>query len=171
MATDKMSLGTSALMVTSLPRVTKKIKSVLEKARIDFRSQDIYQFIDRDNQQGISQLYSLMPVYAECLDNAQVDTRGNLERAWTRCTDHAHVKRSVDNLLEAEEEFEDFVDEVERELRKKESPYAVKSSALAGHKLPKGLALITASTGKPLTLEACWKDSKYTLFVLIRHFG
>ena len=168
---SRFTLGTVPLLTSSLPRVTEKLGEVIEKTRHDLYNQDIYKFMDKENDNGICQLYAMMPVYAKCLNDTQVSTRARLERLWVDYSDHPRVTEAVDKMFEAEDRFEDFVDEIERVLREREKEFAVKGSALAGQALPKDLPVITASTGTPSTLEECWSGSKYTLFVLLRHFG
>lgn len=171
MAGAKYVLGPSPLMVMNLPTATKGIHGVIRKARHDLNRLDIYQFLNRDNKDGVCQLYAVVSIYAECLRETNAMTRTQLERMWTSCYDHPSVKEAVDELLDVEELFEDLVDDIEKALRLREKEQATKGSALSGNVLPKDLGLILASSGKPTTLEACWMHSKYTLFVLLRHFG
>ena len=167
----RYTLGSSPLVVTSFPRATRNICGVIEKARKDLREQDIYQYMDRDNKNGVSQLFTIVSIYADLFRDTNTGNRPKLEKLWRSCYDHPGCKECVDELLDAEEHYEDFVDEIEKALRVGEKAQTVRSSALAGHVLPKDLSLVMAATGKPSTLGTCWKDSKYTLFVLIRHFG
>ena len=168
---DGATSDTSPLIMASVPLVAERIEQVLAKARLDMRSQDLDQFLDRDNPSGISQLYTIMTAYADCFQNANVTSKRQLERLWADNSNHPNIKKAIDNLREAEVQFEDFVAEIEIELRKKESQFDVKGSALTGQALSKDLTLIDATSKKVTTLEGCWKDSSFTLFVLLRHFG
>ena len=87
------------------------------------------------------------------------------------CFPDRQVQEGVDDLLSAEERYEEFVAEVDQELKKKENVLDLPTVVTLGDRLPADLSLVKAKSGEVISLESLWRKSKYTLFVLLRHFG
>ena len=159
-----------SLLLSSLSTLSEKIASVVKQAKTDFNAaSDVYDYIRTTNKSaGIRKLF-IMPLYIECFSSVGVKTRTELEQVWAKSYSDHQVREAVEELLENEENFCEFAMEVDKVL----SLYEKKSNPTAkvGQDLPKDLALTDAGTGQEMLLESYWKESKFTWFVFLRHFG
>lgn len=157
-------------LLSAISNLSEKIASTVKQAREDFKAaSDVYEFINTRNvAAGILKLF-IMPLYIECFKSVGVKTRAELEELWTKQYSDHDVREIVEELLENEDSVREFAVEVDRELilhEKKSNP-----PAEVGQALPKDMALIDAETGQEMPLETYWKESKFTWFVFLRHFG
>lgn len=160
-----------ALLVSSLGALRDSIAKVVQQGRANYKaSKDVHDYMRGGNDRGIGKLFGWRP-YTECMKRTAVQTRAELEQLWRRHYVHPEVRDAVDDLLEVEEDFAEFVNEVDKELSLYEDKIAYKDVAEMGQMLPKDLEVIEASSGQLATLESYWKGSKFTLFVVLRHFG
>ena len=159
-------------LVSSLEPLIEKLESVVEQGKACFKaSANVNDYIGLENKNGIRQVFSAMPVYADTMEKLGVRKRSELEKLWGKHYRHAAVRESVEMLLEAEENFTEFISEVDKELILYEDQHHTFNPLTEGELLPKSLALVEASSGERFTLETYWKQSRFTLFVLLRHFG
>ena len=159
-------------LVSSLSDLGEKITNIVSKVQDNFRaSTDLYEFIRLGNKNGITALFGVSHAYSDCMKTLGVRTKAELEQLWKKCYREAEVRDAVEMVLEGEQAFAEFVAEVEKELIPYEDKSISKGPAMAGQVLPKDLGLFDATSGQPVTLDTYWKESKFTLFVLIRHFG
>lgn len=161
-----------AALISSILWLGEKIESVVRQVEENFNaSSDLYHFMKLGNRNGITPLFAVSHAYSDCMKRVGVQSRVELERLWAQHYGHAEVRDAVETLLEAEEAFTELVGKVERKLVPYEDMAIANRPAIVGKLLPKELGLIDASSGQPTTLDTYWKDSKFTLFVLVRHFG
>ena len=173
-AVDRPAAGPEgrAALISSILWLSEKVESVVRQVEENFKvSSDLYHFMKLGNRNGITALFAVSHAYSDCMKRVGVQSRVELERLWAQHYSHADVRDAVEALLEAEEAFNEFVGKVERKLVPYEDVAITKRPATVGQLLPKELGLIDASSGQPTTLDMYWKDSKFTLFVLVRHFG
>ncbi len=116
-------------------------------------------------------LIAVVTGYIECMGKLGVRTRKELEKLWDVHYNEPGVEDAVKHLLQAENSFSEFVAEVENKLSSFEDKLTTNAAAQVGQVLPKDQSLIDIPSGKPITLEECWKGAKFTLFVLLRLFG
>ncbi len=160
------------MVVSSLSDLSERIVGVVNRVWENYRaSTDLYEFIKRGNREGITALYAVSHAYSDCMKRVGVQTRVELEQLWGQHYSDPQVRDAVEAVLEAEEKFAEFVARVEEELVPCENVSVSNDPAIVGQVLPKDLGLLDASSGQPTTLDAYWKESKFTLFVLVRHFG
>jgi hypothetical protein len=161
-----------SLLISSVSALSEKIESVVSRVRENFRaSSDLYEFIKLGNKNGVTGLYAVSHGYSDCMKAVGVRTRAELEQLWRRYYSDEQVRDAVEALLEGEGAFTQFLEEVERELIPLEDKGATQSPAAVGKVLPEDLALLDVSSDRLTTLDTYWKDSKFTLFVVVRHFG
>lgn len=117
-----------------------------------------------------SPAWALAPLYADCYTRSGAKTRNELEQIWK---DHARskaVQESAGEVLDAEQEFQSFIDKLAAVLDKVEDRDACPNVSVVGSQLP-NLCLINARSGSSMALDSYWKRSPFTHFALIRHFG
>lgn len=165
------------LLVSSLQALTKSFNNAVEGARKEFEaSNDIYQFLKFERREsGIQKMSRLFTtaVYgcAQCMKKLGVCTRTEMEKLWEKHLGNPDVKEAVDTFMEAEKSWLEFVAEVDSKLSIEEDKLTTNTPASIGKQLPKDFCFIDASSGHPANLEVIWEESKYTLFMYVRHFG
>ena len=160
-----------ALLLSSLEKLTDGLNKVIEEGRRSYKECGLDKYLSFENPNGIRCLFRPMPMYVECMRAVGVRTRSELEGVWMGYFSDGQVRERVDDLLSAEERFGEFVAEVEQELKKKEDALDLQNVVTLGDQLPADLSLTKAKSGDVISLESLWRKSKYTMFVLLRHFG
>ena len=167
--------STPALLVSSLSTLQEKCTAVLQQARKNFQARkDLHHYLSFFNENGIGTLFGVSSAYADCMKTLGVRTKEEFEQLWKQHSSDPGVKEAVEGMLEGEKKFAEFVAEVDNEMGN--TPYEDENGcsedpAAVGQVLPKDLHLLDATSGQPVTLDTYWKESKFTLFILIRHFG
>lgn len=159
-----------SLLLASLQTLERGLRQMVEKGRRDFVTLTLDEFLSGNNYQG--GVYSVYPVqlYVDCMVSVGVSSREELEQLWKEHYRHADVQDSVEELLATEEEYKSFIAEADEELQKYEDTIASASVITAGLQLPRDLSILEAVSGQPVSLESIWTKSRFTLFVLQRHF-
>ena len=159
-----------SLLVTSLQSLERGLRQMVKKARKDFLTLTLDEFLSGDNYQG--GVYSAYPVqlYVDCMVSVGVSSREELEELWKEHYRHASVRDSVEEVMMAEEEYRSFITEADEEVQRYEDGIASASMATVGCQLPKDLTLLEAVSGQATSLESIWTKSRFTLFILQRHF-
>ena len=169
---ESSSPSSSAVFISSVSALSERIVSVVSQVREYFRaSSDLYDFIKLSNRKGISALYAVSHAYSDCFKEVRVQTRVELEQLWGQLYSDPQVRDAVEALLRGEESFMELLTEVERELIPFENQSVTNDPAIVGQVLPRDLALLDVSSGQRSMIEEYWKGSKFTLFVVVRHFG
>lgn len=160
------------LLVSSLTAIVQKFESVVQETREDLRkTEDIVEFLKwtTDYNHGIMKLCGLVPAYVEAMSNLRVQSRAELKKLWTKHCGDARVKQAVDELLEAESNYEKFLAEIDQQqLNPLEDKLTTKSGAQVGQSISMDLKIAKIPSGQQVSLEECLKGDKYTLFVLLR---
>ena len=156
-----------ALLLSFLGKLTDGLNKVVEEGRKSFKESGLNEYLSFENPSGIRCLFRPMPMYVECMKAVGVRTRSELEGVWKGCFSDGQVQESVDDLLSAEERYEEFVAEVDQALKKKEDVLDLQTVVTLGDRLPADLSLTKAKSGEAVSLESLWRKSTYTLFVLL----
>ena len=97
-------------------------------------------------------------------------TRAQLEQLWASYYSNEDVRECVEDLLEAENAYGQFMADIDEATQAYEDKLAL-DIAGEGSSLPPDLSLTDTMTGEPLRLEKVWKKARFTLFVLRKHFA
>lgn len=160
------------LLLSALPALSAKVGSVVERVReLYSASSDVSEFMEVGQGRGLRHLFSVTPAYAQCMRKVGVKSRVELEGVWARHYGDPEVREAVDALMEEEDDFHQLVAQVEKKLSASEDEATTHPPASVGQLLPKDLQLTEASSGQNVPLGASWTGSKFTLYVLLRHFG
>lgn len=162
-------------LLSSLSKIVKSLEDVVEQGernRVD--AGGIEDYINFENPRGIKLMFKPMLIYAECLSKHKVNTWEELEKVITKHYRDGEVHDVIEELLSAEENYAHFFKKREEELAAFEMETSCGEIDLVtiGKEIPKDLVLIDARSGdsKPLVSGYCLR-SKYTLFILVRHYG
>ena len=159
-------------LVSALNKLTNALENTVNECTRHFESaQDVEEYIKLDNKTGIRLAYAPMPAYAECMSSVSVKNRKELEQVFSRHYQDEDVNDCVEDLLANEERYNKLMVRIDKELVKVEDRCAYSDVVSVGKTLPSDLSLVEASSGVMTKLESYWKQSKYTLFILVRHFG
>lgn len=161
-----------SVLISSVSTLSEKIECVVSQVRENFKaSTDLYDFIKLGNRNGISALFAVSHAYSDCMKAMGVRTKAEMEQLWGKHYSDVLVRDTVEALLDGEESFTEFLAEVERELIPCEDESVTNDPAMVGQVLTKDLTLLDVSSGQHSTIDAYWKGTKFTLFVVVRHFG
>ena len=161
-----------ATLISSMQQITESLETTISDAERNFQaSGEVQSYISLDNPSGIRHLFAPMTVYAHAISSVQCKTWKEVEHCLSSHYRDADVCEAVEDLMSAEDSYKNFVAMVEAELIKHEDQCAVKNIITVGDPLPLDMALTSATDGQPVTLRSHWESSKYTLLILIRHFG
>ena len=171
-----MAEASVSVLVSSLTALAEKTESFVQATREEFEKRadlDFHQFLlfHSSFEQGISRLLCVLYAYAECMKSVGVKTKAELEQLWTKHYSEDGVKAAVESLLLAEKHYTQLIDTIDEKLSPHEEKSTTSAPAQTGEALSKDCTLIEIPSGQPRTLEAYWKEAKYTLFVLLRLFG
>lgn len=162
-------------LLSSLTKIVESLENVVEqgeKNRADAGGVDEY--IKLENPRGIKLMFRPMPIYAECISKHEVKTWKEVEKIITKHYRDEGVHDLMEEMLSAEESYECFVKKREEELAvfEKEDSFSEMDVLTIGKDIPKNLALLDADSGDSLPLVSSYcSKSKYTLFILMRHYG
>ena len=161
-----------ATLISSLQQITESLETTVSDAKRNFQSSgEVQSYISLDNPSGIRRLFAPMTVYANAISSVKCKTWKEVEHCLSSHYRDADVCEAVEGLLSAEDAYKDFVVMVETELIKHEEQCAVENAITVGDPLPPDMTLTSATDGQPVTLRSHWESSKYTLLILMRHFG
>ena len=163
--------GERAVLLTSLKKLSDAIDKTVEEAREEYGSLGVEEFVSAPGGRGIRRMWAHVGSYVECLRANGVNKYSELEGLWRQHYDHSEVREAVDELLESEDNSHQFIDDVEKRFKELDVGRRVASKMVVGETLPGTLKLVDARSGEEEVLEHCWKGSKVTLLVLLRHFG
>lgn len=160
-------------LLPSVLALGKAMEGLVESGKANYSaSSDISDYIRLDNKNGIRLLYRAKSLYVECMRKVGVKTRKELEQLWAKGYSNPALRDAVEALLEAEDAFSEFTSMLDRDLVEYEERNSTSQDAIkAGQRLPEDLCFVEASSGEAVPLESHWKTTRFTLFVLLRHFG
>ena len=159
-----------AMLLPALRKASTEIAKMLEDGRKYFETMKydrLDEFVNSDCKVG---LFAVRPMnlYADCMEEAEVKTRAELEELWKGCYHDEEVRESVEEFLSLEESLQELYDEVDMEIQKAEDRASFKNITKVGEQLPTDLSLTECKSGKLVHLENMWKQSKFTLFVPLK---
>ena len=117
-----------------------------------------------------SPAWALAPLYADCYTKSGAKTRKELEQIWKDHAGNKAVQESAGCVLDAEQEFQSFIDKLAAALDEVEDRDACPNVSVVGSQLP-NLRLVDARSGSSVTLDSYWKRSPFTHFALFRNFA
>ena len=160
------------LLVSSLSAVRKTYENVIERSRADVKRGEVSPMLhfDHDIESPSRRFFVLVVSYVQCMKRLGVQTWAEVKQLWSKHYGEPEVKEAVDNLLEAEKKYAEFVAEVESIISPLEDKLTKKAPKV-GEMLQKDLSLIEIPSGQPKPLEESWKGAKFTLFVFLRLLG
>ena len=158
-------------LISALGNLSSELTGMIANAKKNYDVNKLDWFLNRDSgKEGILALYPVNAYHA-CFLAAEVKTRKQLEELWvSRYTEEA-VRDAVDDLLAAEQDYRQYISEIDADLRLlEESLSPSETSTVIGSQLPVGISLVQASSGTSLSLESLLKKSRFTLFVFRKHY-
>ena len=160
------------VLISAVNKLAKDLHQVVEEGRKSFKwCTDINEFVlshGPDKPHGLYAIYSVS-LYVECFRSASVTTRKELEERWSRYFHDTQVRECVEELLSAEDAYNTLMEEIEREMQRYEDQTAVPVVSLRDQ-IPADLSLLEATSGEMIPLQSYCSKTKYTLFVLRKHF-
>ena len=162
------------VLLSSLSKLTESLESVVEEGKREWLAAGgVANYIDIDNPRGIKLMFKPMPVFAECISKQNVSTWNEFEAIVKKHYKDEGVKDAFEELVSAEESYEAFILKLEKELVALEngSMLSEKDLLTVGKLIPKDLTLMDAQSGDSRSLHSFCSKSKYTLFILMRHYG
>ena len=168
-------------LIESLRDLAEGISKVVSETRAEYaealRGAGVEKFIDAPSdsagaapkKRGVRNLWSQVALYVECLRVNGVDKYSELEGLWKRHYSRSEVRDAVEDVLEAERDHEDLLNEVESKFVEKQDN-TVEALAV-GASIPGALKVTDARSREVKEIRSYWEKSETTLFVMLRHFG
>ena len=158
------------VLLPALRKASAELTEMVENGRKNFETMKydrLDEFVNADCKVG---LFALRPIllYIDCMEEAGVKTRAELEELWKGCYHDEEVRETVEEFLSLEESLQELYDEVDVEIQKAEDQASFQNITKVGEQLPTDLSLTECKSGILVHLENVWKQSKFTLFVPVR---
>ena len=171
MATASSSDGDKkTLLVSAVRKLAAGLARKVEDVRKKYNPSEMDWFLNSDSRSdGVMGIYPV-GLYLDCLESVGVKTRAQLEEVWKELYKAEEVRECVEELLSAEENFDNFVEEVDKDLQSYEDSLAVSQVSTVGCSVPKDISLVEAKSGNAVILGNLLKQSKFTVFVLRKHY-
>ena len=164
-----MSADVVASQVSSL---AGKVSQVLTTCRTSRQAcGDLERYLDVGNPTGVKQIFQIMPAYAEAMSNVGVTKKKDFEALWRSKFANAEVRDSVEDLLQVQDEVEEFLRELEVELAKADTSERRGGALHTGNVFPADLVVTDVASESEVALGETWSTSGHTLYVFMRHFG
>ncbi len=167
--------GGKCLLLAALQKLAAGVTEVVEESQAAYKAApNLQDYINFRNEFGVRRTFRAMPMYVECMSSLGVSTRRELEELWKAHFKDEGVREKVDELIHVEESFDEFLAEVDEELKRDEAQLLAPHVVEDREKLPLDVALVDARSGGTIKLESlCDKEdnSHLTLLILMRHFG
>ena len=156
-----------ATLISNLRKLASDLSQLVASNRAELHStESIDHFID---VRGVTRLFKSVSFYAHCLSNLGVATRAELEEVWKAHYTDEDVRESVEEVLASEEEWEEYVNEIEAVFQKHQNTAI--HAVTAGDEVNFDLTLTETESGNPVSLKHYLDQSPLTLLVIMRHFG
>lgn len=175
--------GGKEVLVASLRKLADAINKVVEETRSEFETTSgtsaLEELVvsarrvgeDGMTRKGVKNLWSHVASYVECLEANGVETYSELERLWERRYGSQEVRDAVEDVLQAEERNDELCNDIEKEFVKIQSERRELELKKIGDSIPAELKVTDARSKEVRKIQSYWEGSKFTLFVLLRHFG
>ena len=161
-------------LVTSLSKLVESVESAVQEGERNCKAAgSINDYIKLENPRGIKLMFKPMPVYAQCMIEHDVKTWKDFEGIVKRHYKDDGVQELIEELLSAEDSYEHFVKKREEELTatERENSFNETEILAVGQTIPRDLALLEAQSGDSKPLTSYCEKAKFTLFILMRHYG
>ena len=162
----------TGVLLQAVRTLTNDLNKMVDEGRRQYQSSpDINDFVlsrGSDKHHGLLLVYPVN-LYVECLKTVGVKSRDELEALWASLYSDPAVSECVENLLAAEDRWVDFISELDREMEAHEERTAL-PIVQGGEQFPLDIPLIEPKTGDTVQLKSCFEKSKYTLFILRKHY-
>ena len=160
-------------LLSSLSKVVESLEDVVQQGERDHQvAGSVDSYMKLENPRGIKLMFKPMPVYAECMSNHVMVTWKDFEGVVSKHYKDDGVQDLVEELLSAEETYERFVQKLEKELAVVEDSSLCHENVLTvGKQIPADVTLLEAGSGESKPLISHCSKAKYTLFILMRHYG
>ena len=158
-------------LLESLKKLADSVNKVVDESRAEYTDAGTRTFVDAPpgaKKRGIKILWSHVASYVDCFRANGVQKYSELEEVWKQHYGCQEVREVVEELLEAEERHRTFLEEVEKEFV---SAQDSRADLKTGDVISGGVELTDARSLDVRKLRSYWPKSKFTLFVLLRHFG
>ena len=161
------------VLATSLQRLSKAISKAVDETKAGFESArseepNFERFLTVGGTSGIRNLWSHVASYAECMRANGVGTYSELERLGKT---RQQVREALGDLLEAERRHEDLLKEMEGVFAKLQNGGEPIVEKKVGDDFCGEIKVVDARSQEVREVRSYWEGSKFTLFMLIRHFG
>ena len=159
-------------LISALGKLSSELAGMIANTKKNYDPNRLDWFLNRDSgKEGVSCLLYPVHAYYACFLAAEVKTRKQLEELWiSRYTNEA-VRDAVDDLLAAEQDYRQYISEIDADLRLLEETLSPsETSSTIGSQVPLDLSLVEANTGASVSLESLLKRSRYSLFVFRKHY-
>ena len=162
----------TGILVSELQLLASSIKSSVERARSSRHSYTLEQFINADRLKENAGMYQLYPVqdYVRCFRALGLKDRDELYALCKRRYAETDVRKAADEFLRSEEEFGEFVAEIDEEVKAAEDKLALATVLSVGSKVPSDLELLDADSNSLVSLGELLGRAPFTLFVFKRHY-
>ena len=161
-------------LVTSLSKLVESVESAVQEGERNRKAAgSINDYIKLENPRGIKLMFKPMPVYAQCMTEHDVKTWKDFEGIVKRHYKDDGVQELIEELLSAEDSYEHFVKKREEKLTatERENSFNETEILAVGQTIPRDLALLEAQSGDSKPLTSYCEKAKFTLFILMRHYG
>ena len=167
-----MAVSEKHAIISAVSKLATGLQQVVEEGRESFKScSSINEFVLSHGPDKPRGLYAIYPVslYAECFRSAEVTTKKELEERWSKYFNDSEVRECVEELLVAEDSYKLLMREIESEMQRYEDTTAVPTVSV-GANIPTDLTLMEATSGEMVPLQSYCTKTKFTLFILRKHF-
>lgn len=161
-------------LVSSLSKLIESVETVVREGERDCKDAGgINDYIKLENPRGIKLMFKPMQIYAQCMIEHDVKTWKDFEGIVKKHYKDDGVQEVVEELLSVEDSYKHFVEKREKELAtvEKENSFSESEVLVVGKTIPRDLALLEAQSGDSKPLISYCEKAKYTLFILMRHYG
>ena len=162
----------TGVLLQAVRTLARDLNKMVEEGRQQYQSSpDINGFVRSRGSDELHGLLLVYPVslYVECFKTAGVKSRSELEALWASVYSDPDVSESVENLLAAEDGWVGFIAELDREMEAHEERTALPVVKVGGQ-FPLDIPLVETMSGDSVHLKSCLEKSKYTLFILRKHY-
>ena len=162
------------VLLSSFSKVVESLEDVVRQGERDcLDAGTVDNYMKLENPKGIKLMFKPMPVYAECMSKHVVTTWKDFEGVVSKHYKDDGVQDLVEELLAAEESYERFIKKREEELVtvEKDTSFCSDDLLTVGKQIPTDLALMEVHSGESKPIVDHCSKAKYTLFILMRHYG
>lgn len=165
-------MATGKEVIAAVSKLSSSLKKMVVDGQAGYeKSKDINDFVKSHGTEHLHGLLTVYPVqlYADCFKSLAVNSRTSLEAVWAKYPHNSNLQQCVEELLAAEESYEAFISELDREMNSHEESAALPVVTKGGC-LCTDATFVECPSGKDVSLTSVLEKGKYTLFVLRKHY-